>query len=497
MKRTKTIAPLSYPVIPIMKADTRAEKQVFKASAELQLATGYPEELPENWHDIVLEKMRHKLKTSRALRVFMDSCVQCGACTDKCHYFLGGGDPKNMPVARQNLFRSVYKRYFTWPGKLFPWLVGARDLTRSVLDEWFEYFYQCSECRRCSVYCPVGIDTSEVSMAGREILASVGMGQKYTQTVIDKVNTIGNNLGMPQAALKDTLLGLEEDILEEMGVAVELPLDRPNVDILLVVPSADFFAEPHVDGLIGYAKVLHAAGLSWTLSSTASEAANFGLFNGNQEHMQGIAERVRDGAKALGVKRIVFGECGHAWRVAYNYLQDLAGSFDFLDQRYPIPQHIIELTHGLIGEGRLQFDKQRNDDFVVTFHDSCNVARGASFGDKPGGQFTVPREVLHSVCEHVYEMPKSSTHDETFCCGAGGGLLTDEIMPTRIQGALPRMSALQQVINDHGVTHMVAICAICKSQFSSVMPSYGHEIDQVLSLHQLVGNALLLSTPQD
>ena len=171
MKRTKTIAPLSYPVIPIMKADTRAEKQVFKASAELQLATGYPEELPENWHDIVLEKMRHKLKTSRALRVFMDSCVQCGACTDKCHYFLGGGDPKNMPVARQNLFRSVYKRYFTWPGKLFPWLVGARDLTRSVLDEWFEYFYQCSECRRCSVYCPVGIDTSEVSMAGREILA--------------------------------------------------------------------------------------------------------------------------------------------------------------------------------------------------------------------------------------------------------------------------------------------------------------------------------------
>jgi len=89
----KNIAPLSYPVIPIMRADAKAEKHVYKASPELQQALGYPEDLPEDWKSIVLEKMQHKLKSSRALRVFMDSCVQCGACTDKCHYFLGGGDP--------------------------------------------------------------------------------------------------------------------------------------------------------------------------------------------------------------------------------------------------------------------------------------------------------------------------------------------------------------------------------------------------------------------
>ena len=46
-------------------------------------------------------------------------------------------------------------------------------------------------------------------------------------------------------------------------------------------PNADFFAEPHVDGLIGYAKVFHEAGISWTLSSHASEAANFGMFIGS------------------------------------------------------------------------------------------------------------------------------------------------------------------------------------------------------------------------
>ncbi len=152
----------------------------------------------------------------------MDSCVHCGSCTDKCHYFIGTGDPKNMPVARQDLMRSVYRRYFTLPGKLFPKLVGARDLTKDVLDEWFSYFWQCSECRRCSVFCPYGIDTAEVTMAARHILDSVGYGQKYSNEILAKVNKIGNNLGLPGPALEDTLLGLEEDVKEETGVDVRV-----------------------------------------------------------------------------------------------------------------------------------------------------------------------------------------------------------------------------------------------------------------------------------
>jgi hypothetical protein len=56
--------------------------------------------------------------------------------------------------------------------------------------------------------------------------------------------------------------------------------------------------------------------------------------------MRKIALRIREVAIDLGVKRITFGECGHAWRIGYNYLDTLAGPFDFLDQNFPIPQHI-------------------------------------------------------------------------------------------------------------------------------------------------------------
>ena len=486
-----------YRVIPKLRVGAMENSSPYVAKEDFQQALGYPGELIDNWEEAAVEKLGDLVGKYRGLRVFLDSCVKCGACTDKCHYYLGTTDPKNMPVARQDLLRKVYRRYYTWPGKLFPKLVGAVDMTKEVLDEWWTYFHQCSQCRRCSVYCPYGIDTAEISMAAREIMDHVGKGQKYCNEIIGKVHTIGNNLGLPEPALKDTLEGLEEEVLEDTGAKVRFPLDEQGAEVLLVTPSADFFAEPHVDGLIGYAKVFHQAGIRWTLSSYASEAANFGMFIGSYDNMRKLALRIRKAALDLGVKRIVFGECGHAWRVAYSFLNTLAGPFDFLDSRYPVPQHICEVTHDLIQQGKLTLDPSQNDDMVLTYHDSCNIARASRMGDTPGGQFTIPRDIIRACCNHFYDMPSETVREGTYCCGGGGGLLTDDLVELRVKGALPRMEALQSVTDDYKVTHMAAICAICKSQFSKVLPYYGFEMDQIVSVHQLVSNAIVLEPDPD
>ena len=485
-----------YPVIPPIRVGAMQHSKPFVAAPKHQQALGFPGELVENWKEAAIDKMGELLTKYRSLPVFLDSCVKCGACTDKCHYYLGTADPKNMPVARQDLLRKVYRRYFTLAGKYFPKLVGAVDLTEEVLNEWYTYYHQCSECRRCSVFCPYGIDTAEITMAGREILACVGKGQKYSNEIIGKVHTIGNNLGLPEPALKDTLEGLEEEVKEGTGVDVRYPLDEKGAEVLLITPSADFFAEPHVDGLIGYGKVFHQAGISWTLSSHASEAANFGIFIGDYDNMQKVAMRIREAALDLGVKRIIVGECGHAWRVAYSFWNTLIGPFDFLDPRYPAPQHICEFTHDLIKRGALTLDKSANDHRILTFHDSCNVARASRMGDTPGGQFVIPREIIKACCNHFYDMAPETIGESTFCCGGGGGLLTDDLLELRVKGALPRMQALKQVVEEHGVTHMAAICAICKSQFTKVLPYYGFRLDQIISVHQLVGDALVLGTKQ-
>jgi len=493
MAEFETPALREYPVIPLVLEGSMAHSKPFAAKAVHQTPLGFPGELVPDWENVAVKKLGTLVSQSRALQVFLDSCGKCGACTDKCHYFLGTADPKNMPVARQDLLRSVYRRYYTFAGKHFPRLVGARDMTKSVLDEWYSYFHQCSQCRRCAVFCPYGIDTAEISMAAREIMDTVGVGQKYSNEIIGKVHKIGNNLGLPEPALRNTLEGLEEDVKEESGADVRFPLDVKGAEVLVVTPSADFFAEPHIDGLIGYAKVFHAAGISWTLSSHASEAANFSMFIGSHDNLQKVAMRIREAALDLGVKRIVVGECGHAWRIAYSFWNTLIGPFDFLDARYPAPQHICEFTWDLIQRGALTLDKSANDDKVVTFHDSCNVSRGSRMGNVPGGQFSIPRDIIRACVNRFVDMPSATIGETTFCCGGGGGLLTDDLVELRVKGALPRMQALQQVVDEHGVNYLAAICAICKSQFTKVLPYYKHPMDMIGSVHGLVSNAIVLT----
>jgi hypothetical protein len=69
-------------------------------------------------------------------------------------------------------------------------------------------------------------------------------------------------------------------------------------------------------------------------------------------------------------------------------------------------------------------------------------------------------------------------------------------MELRVKGALPRMEALKKVVEEDGVTNLAAICAICKSQFSKVMPYYELPMDMIISVHQLVGDAIVLGDKQ-
>ena len=106
--------------IPVIVAGAMAHSRPYVASPEHQEPLGYPGELVDNWQQVAIEKMGELLGKYRSLQVYLDACVKCGACTDKCHYFLGTGDPKNMPVARQDLFRKIYRRYYTSPASTFP-----------------------------------------------------------------------------------------------------------------------------------------------------------------------------------------------------------------------------------------------------------------------------------------------------------------------------------------------------------------------------------------
>ena len=456
--------------------------------------------LPENWKEIILQGLADRLDRFRSLKIFMDCCVRCGACADKCHFFLGTGDPKNMPVLRAELLRSVYRQDFTLAGKILGKLAGGREMTVGVLKEWFMYAYQCTECRRCSVFCPYGIDTAEITMMLRELLHLVGIGINWCMEPVANSNRTGNHMGLTPQAFKGNVEFLCDDIENLTGVKVNPTFNRKGAEVLFITPSADVFAEPGIFTCMGYLLLFEAIGLDYTWSTYASEGGNFGLFTSN-EMMKKLNGKMYAEAKRLGVRWILGGECGHMWRVLHQYMDTMNGPADFLEvPRSPLTGtvfdnarstkmvHISEFTADLIRNNKITLDKSRNAHVLPTFHDSCNPARAM-------GLLEEPRYILDHVVEKWVEMPENTIREQTFCCGSGTALNTDEIMELRMRSGLPRANAVKYVHDKHGVNTLGCVCAIDRATLTTLMNYWVPEV-QVAGLSELVGNALVIEGEQ-
>jgi Fe-S oxidoreductase len=452
--------------------------------------------LPDNWKGIVIEGIKERLSKYRSFHLFMDICVRCGACADKCHFFLGSADPKNMPVLRAELIRSVYRKYFTASGKILGGLAGARELTLDVLKEWWYYFFQCTECRRCSLFCPYGIDQAEITMMGRELLNLLGLNIDWIAGPVANCYMKGNHLGLEPHTFKSSIEFFCNDIEDITGIKIEPPFNRKGAEILFVTPSGDAFADPGTYTCMGYIMLFHELGLDYTWSTYASEGGNFGLFASN-EMAKRLNAKIYAEAKRLGVKWILGGECGHMWRVLNQYMDTWNGPADFLEEPVsPITGtkfenakstkmvHIAEFTADLIKHGKLKLDPSRNDDLVVTFHDSCNTARGM-------GIFEEPRYIIKSVCNHFHEMPESTIRERTFCCGSGSGLNASEDMELRLRGGFPRANAVKYVHDKYGVNMLANICAIDRAVLTPLMDYWVPGVG-VTGIHELVANAMVM-----
>jgi len=151
--------------------------------------------------------------------------------------------------------------------------------------------------------------------------------------------------------------------------------------------------------------------------------------------------------------------------------------------------HIAEFTADLIQNNKLKLDPSKNDNLKVTYHDSCNTARGM-------GLFEEPRYIIRNVCNHFYEMPDNTIREQTFCCGSGSGLNAGENMELRLRGGLPRANAVKFVHDKHGVNMLSCICAIDRAALPPLMDYWVPGVG-VTGVHELVGNALIQEGEQE
>ncbi len=400
-------------------------------------------------------------KTDRALGMDLEACVNCGYCSEACHFYQSTQDPKYTPTRKLDLLRRVHMREtsaFAPIRRLF-----TRDITVDELQEWQELVYDsCTECGRCSMVCPMGINIARGVNVMREALYEAGLAPLELMAVAQEQAGRGTVFGVGPAELLRTV-----DALRAQGIVI--PVDEPKADVMLVSTVIDVLL--YQDALAATARILNHLGVNWTLRSTGFEAANFGLLSGGEALQKAATKRLIDEALAIGAKTVIMPECGHAYP---------ALRWDGrLDNGDPLPFEVLaasEFVGREVQNGRLQL-QPGDAGQTYTYHDACKLARH-------GGVIDEPRAAIRALGGDFRET--APTAELNWCCGGGAGtFLINRAAPLRHKA----WGIKREQIEATGADTVVVSCASCRLNFMAAA-----ETDQwptrIASLVELVAEQL-------
>jgi len=423
-----------------------------------------------------IKKLNKSTVFGRILSTSLDICSKCGNCVEHCPIYLASGKQRLYnPIVRTNLLRKLFRQHTTPTGKLLN-IFNRHKFEGADLKALAESVYRCTICRRCSEFCTFKVDNALIVREGRVLLDSLGLApRELREDGAAKQLALGAATGMNKDAFLGILRFMEDDIHERTGKTIHFPVDQKGADMLVIHNAGDYLA--FMGDVMGVAEVLDAASASWTLNTGFNDVVNYGLFF-SDDYLVKILKRHCEEAERLGVKTLVVGECGHAYKVL-----KLFAKLAYADGRVPFEiKSILQVTDDYLREGKLRLNPEKNPE-PVTYHDSCNLGR-------MGGLYEEPRRILRASCKDFREM--SPNRELNYCCGGGSGFAIMSgpgFLPFRMNVA-GKMKVDQ--IKATGAKKVVSVCSNCKAQLRELIQHYGLDKQGVTfsGLHELVANAL-------
>jgi Fe-S oxidoreductase len=380
------------------------------------------------------------------LKTYAETCIHCGLCSEGCHYFLSHDrDPRYSPAGKvkQTLWEMIRKK-----GRVDPEFIKR---TAEIA------YTQCNLCKRCAMYCPFGIDVAYLMLTVRRICHLLGVTPLYIQDTAHSHSATFNQMWVKEDEWIDTLHWQEDEARAEIPT-LRIPLEKEGAEIMYSVIGP----EPKFQAQLIYqsAVIMNVAGVDWTMPATPGwDNSDMAMYTGDNEIMGRLKRAHFETAARLRVKKIVMGECGHAFRSVYDMGNRWLGW-----RMPPIPVvHAIEFYDDLVREGKVRIAKKFTE--PVTLHDPCNVVRGQGLHEKA-------RSLVNAMCDTFIEMHPNREHN--YCCAAGGGVINcgPPYKTTRIQGN--RIKAEQLfAAKSRGAKVIIAPCHNCHSGLEGINHHYG------------------------
>lgn len=395
---------------------------------------------------------------------FFSSCVHCGLCAEACLFYQETRDPQYTPIKKLEPLRRVWQAEFTLFGRIKGLFGLNKKVTDELLAEWEPLLYDsCTMCARCSMVCPVGNDIQYMIRKTREGMAASGHVPEGLITAAGRAVRTGSPMGLQWKTLQVQI----DHVQSSTGLTV--PIDQAGVDYLVMLSSMEVINFPEY--LEAITKIFDHAGVSWTLSTDCFEATNAGIQIGNKDIGRVLVQRIYDAAVKLKVKNVISPECGHAFTAVRWEGPNLIG------KPYPFRVfHIIEVLDELRASGRIKTEGKEDD--RLSMHDPCNLARKS-------GVIQQQRNLMDLVAENFVDLKEHGRYQ--WCCGAGGGVSSNERAAELKMTAFKRKKAQ---IEEVAPERMVTMCATCRTQLEEGLEEFNMDIP-VVGLTEMIAEHLV------
>ena len=395
---------------------------------------------------------------------FFSSCVHCGLCAEACLFYQETRDPQYTPIKKLEPLRRVWQAEFTLFGRLKGLFGLNKKVTDELLAEWEPLLYDsCTMCARCSMVCPVGNDIQYMIRKTREGMAASGHVPEGLVTAAGRAVRTGSPMGLQWKTLQ-----VQIDHVES-STGLTVPIDQKGVDYLVMLSSMEVINFPEY--LEAITKIFDHAGVTWTLSTDCFEATNAGIQIGNKDIGRVLVQRIYDAAVKLKVKNVISPECGHAYTAVRWEGPNLIG------KPYPFRVfHIIEVLDELRASGRIKTEGKEDD--RLSMHDPCNLARKS-------GVIQQQRNLMDLVADNFVDLKEHGRYQ--WCCGAGGGVSSNERAAELKMTAFKRKKAQ---IEEVAPERMVTMCATCRTQLEEGLEEFNMDIP-VVGLTEMIAEHLV------
>ena len=353
----------------------------------------------------------------------MDACTGCQACVEVCPAVAASGDGTLSALYRLNWQRANCRAGSGWLGCL---LGGRRSLSEEDWRAFADTVYRCTLCGNCQQVCPSGIGLKELWLILRQEMTQKGTYPK-------KVDLIGENL----AESRNVFAEDQEDRCEWVEDCDEVPDDefvRDRAEVVYFTGCVASFFPLAQQIPVALAEVLEAGEVDFTLLGEEEWCCGFPLLGaGRIKEVRELVEHNVEAVREKGAKEVVFAcpSCYMMWR-----------------EHYP---HEFKLTHttqflaDLLARGRVPLRKL---DMRVTYHDPCDLGRGA-------GVYEPPRQTIRSL-PGVDLVEMAQNREACQCCGGGGNL---EMIDQGLSGAIAERKIKQALAT--GAEAVISSCQQC------------------------------------